>query len=232
MVLVKRICPPERRKAVIAVSVSLSHPTVSVNAPPDPEHPFQLRISLRIAQTTQPGRPITILTNHTVLHPSDPSGEYDTLSRGGAGLVSTTPNKRYISLGKFLFHTRLDRQPDDLKKRAFTHLITIPADGAVEIAHDFSVSRIFRHEQRLTKDDVVGESWRVGLGFAGYVGTTWWCWGDLEGDLKRKRLHVWHEGCRRRSPEPDVDDTWVLGCDPTELIFEDETEDASFRFVE
>ncbi|KAF9637188.1 hypothetical protein BFW01_g8084 [Lasiodiplodia theobromae] len=232
MVLLKRICPPERRKAVIAVAASLSHPTVSINAPPDPEHPFQLRISLRIAQTTQPGRPITIRTDGTVFQPSHPSDEYDTLSRGGAGLVSTTPNKRHISLGRFISHIKgYEDYPDDLKVRPFTHLLTIPADGAVEVVHDFSISRIFRHEQRLTKDDVVGESWKAYLN-DGFIGATWWRWGDLEGDLKEKHLHIWHEGCRNRLPEPDVDDTWVLGCDLRELIFENQTEDASFRFVE
>lgn len=232
MVLIKRICPPERRKAVIAVSASLSHPTVSVNAPPDPEHPFQLLISLRIAQTTQPGRPITIRTDGTVFEPSHPSEEYDTLSSGAAGLVSTMPNKQRISLGRFISHIKgYEDYPDDLKERPFTHLLTIPADGAVEVAHDLSISRVFRHEQRLTKDDVVGEFWKAYLN-DGFIGATWWRWGDLEGDLKEKHLHIWHEGCRRHLPEPEVDNTWVLGCDLRELIFENETKDAIFRFVE
>ncbi|KAK0654624.1 hypothetical protein DIS24_g5133 [Lasiodiplodia hormozganensis] len=138
--------------------------------------------------------------------PTFTSDEYDTLSRGGAGLVSTTPNKRHISLGRFISHIRVDNQSDDIKERPFMHLLTIPADGAVEVVHDFSISRIFRHEQRLTKDDVVGESWKAYLN-DGFIGATWWRWGDLEGDLKEKHLHIWHEGCRNRLPEPDVDDT-------------------------
>lgn len=227
MVLVKKICPPERRKAVIAVSASPSSPTFSINNQQD----FQLRISLRIAETTRPGQAITIITTGTVFVPLNPVGQVDTLSRGTVSLAAVEPpegSRRYIHLGNFRTN---DRRPDspspDLKERPWVHLLTIPAQGSAEIAHNLTISRIFRHEERLTKEDVVGESWRFKLN-DGYVGTSWWCWGDLEGDLKEKRLAPRSYG----KPKPDVDDGWVVGCDPVELIFEDHTAHAEFQFVE
>ncbi|KAF4541064.1 hypothetical protein BFW01_g3262 [Lasiodiplodia theobromae] len=238
MVLIKKICPPERRKATIAVSASPSSPTLSIN---NNQQDFQLRISLRIAETTRPGQAITISTNGTVFAPLNPAGQVDTLSRGTVSLAAVVEPpvegnlRRYIQLGNFKTHeARRESPPADLKERPWVHLLTIPAEGSVEVAHDLPVSRIFRHEEKLTKEDVVGESWRFRLN-DGYVGTTWWCWGDLEGDLKEKRLSPWHEGMLSRSygePKPDVDDGWVLGCNPVELIFEDQTAGAEFQFVE
>ncbi|EJD37543.1 hypothetical protein AURDEDRAFT_147021 [Auricularia subglabra TFB-10046 SS5] len=229
MVLAKRICPPERRKALIAVSASLSSPTLSVS---DPAAAFQLRISLRIAETTRPGQAVTICLNDTVFAPAHPEGGLDMLARGAAYLVSATEPGRRISLGHFRIHkARVENPASDLKDRPDTHLLTIPADGSVEVTHTLTVSRIFEHEERLAKDDVFGESWRFGLN-EGYVGTTWWCWGDLRGDLANKHLSVWHEGMRPEiMPKPQVTDDWVFGCDPVELVFEDRTSDATFTFV-
>lgn len=234
MVLVKRICPPERRKATIAVTAKPSSPTFSVGSQ-QPEQ-FQLRISLRIADTTRPGQAITICTDGTVFAPSDPDdGEFDTLARGTASLTSTAdPKNRHINLGHFLIHRarRNPPPPADQKERPSTHLLTIPPEGEVEVAHDLPLSRVFLHESRLKAEDVVGETWSLGLN-DGFVGTTWWCWGDMNGELKEKRLSDWHEGMRPESmPKPDVDSEWVLGCNPVELVFENRTEDSTFQFVE
>lgn len=109
-------------------------------------------------------------------------------------------------------------------------LLTIPAKWSVEVTHDLPVSRMFLHEHKLTGHDVVGETWRLGLN-DGYVGTTWWCFGDLEGDLAGKHLSPWHEGMRV-SPTPEVGEDWVLGLHPMELVFQDQSGDAQFQFVE
>lgn len=160
------------------------------------------------------------------------SSSLDTAARGTISLVSTSdPYSRRINLGKFLTHkARREDPPPDMKDQPWAHLLTIPAEGSVEVAHDLPVSRLFLHEHKLTKDDVVGETWRLGLN-DGYVGTTWWCWGDLETDLAGKHLSSWHEGMRV-SPKPEVGEDWVLGLQPMELIFQDQSGDAQFQFVE
>lgn len=236
MVFVKRICPSERRKAIIAVKAEPSSPEMSINGTQESEstQPFQLRISLRIAETTRPGEAITICTNKSVFAPSDPTGELDTLARGTVGLFSSSDSSRRINLGQFIIHAaRAETPPSpDLKERASTHLLTIPASGDVEIAHDLPLDRMFRYSDRLRADDMVGETWQLKLR-EGYIGTSWWCWGDPDAGLKDKRLSAWHAGMRSeimRRPEI-VGDEWVLGCNPVELVFEDRTDDSTFRFV-
>lgn len=224
----KKFCRPERRKAVIAVSVSPLLPTFSINNQQD----FQLRVSLRIAETTHPGQAIPIVTTGTVFVPLNPAGQVDTLSRGTVSLAAVEPpegSRRYVHLGNSGMNGRRPDSPSsDLKERPWVHLLTIPAEGSVEVAHDLTISRIFRYEEKLTKEDVVGESWLFKLN-DGYVG------GDLEGELKEKRLSPWHEGMLSRlysEPKPDVDDGWVLGCNLVELVFEDHTAGAEFQFVD
>lgn len=58
-----------------------------------------------------------------------------------------------------------------MKDQPWTHLLTIPAEGSVQVTHNLPVSRLFQHEDRLTENDVVGETWRLALN-DGYVGTT------------------------------------------------------------
>ncbi|GAB7353828.1 hypothetical protein MBLNU459_g4200t1 [Dothideomycetes sp. NU459] len=238
MVLIQRICPPERGKAVIAVSTSTSQPALAVND----DSPFQLVISLSIASTTQAGLPITISTNGTVFAQSAPNSTLDTLARGSAYLVSSTTPGRRINLGMFRTndhsgHGSAGSQPADLKQRPSTRLLTIPVEGDVLVTHDLPISRIFKHEQTLKPQDVVNEDWRLGV-LDGYIGTTWWCWGDLEGSLKETKLSAWHEGMRPGNEVQKPDATaldqgeWIVGCDPIELVFENVKPETNFRFTE
>lgn len=82
------------------------------------------------------------------------------------------------------------------------------------------------HEYRLAREDVVGETWRLGL-VDGYVGAAWWCWGNLADT----HLSSWHEGMLV-SQRPQLSDDWVLGLHLAELVFEDQSEDGTFLFVE
>lgn len=93
MVLIKHKCPPERRKATIAVEATPSSPTLSVSG----SEPFHLHISLRIAQTTRLDQAIAIRTDGTVSSPSrwqgekeggDSSSQLDTAARGTISLTS------------------------------------------------------------------------------------------------------------------------------------------------
>jgi hypothetical protein len=243
MVFMKWKCPPERRKAVIAVSAKPSASTISVNDPAtnaeeERKEPFKLLISLRIVETAQPGQAITICADGSVFalsHPDDDDDldSLDMLALKKASLASTSDASRRINLGMFILH---QQRPDperssDLKERPMTQLLTIPAEGEVVIAHDLPLARMFKHEGTLKPADVVGETWRPKI-FEGAVGTSWWCWGSLDGELKDKRLSAWREGLGHQSTPKPTADEWVLGRHPMELVFEDRTEDASFRFVE
>jgi hypothetical protein len=235
MVFLKRRCPSERRKAIIAVNATLSSDTLAVdeskNNDDDPQ--FELHISLSIAESTRPGESITICTNKSVFAPAQPEDELDTLAQKTASLTSTSDSARRINLGQYIIGAGRPSTPPsaDLKERPSTHLLTIPANGEVVITHDLSLARIFKYEERLTPADVVGETWRLKLS-EGAIGTSWWCWGDLAGGLKDKRLSAWREGLgHQTTPRPEGDE-WVLGCDTLELVFEDQTRDATFRFVD
>ncbi|USW53398.1 hypothetical protein Slin15195_G067170 [Septoria linicola] len=232
MVFTKRICPPERQKAVLGISIAPSFRTLSISNNDSPLEDFHILITLRIIYSKQPSKAITIRTNNSVFAPSGPADEYDTLSKGTVAL-SSSPD-RHINLGRFISHTARPSSPPsrDLKERPGTHLLTIPAQGEFVVKHAVPLARIFKFEERLKPEDLVDEVWKFQLR-DGFVGTSWWCWGDLEGELKEKRLSAWHEGLRAEiMPKPDVDnEAWVFGCNPIELIFEDRTEDSSFRFV-
>lgn len=72
--------------------------------------------------------------------------------------------------------------------------MTILVAGVVQMRHNLPIRRMFRSGDRLTKDDLdAGEMYQFQINL-GYLGTTWWCWGDLESDLKYKKLSAWQEG--------------------------------------
>lgn len=237
MVLLKLRCPPERRKAVIAVNLSTSSPTCSLDANEGSDFPFQIVLSLRLENSTQPGRAITISTRGTVFEPSDPDAGIDTLSLNTFGaLTSTSDPSRLIRLGNLkphYAHSSQEKSPD-LKERDGVGLLTIPAGGEVQVRHNMPISRMLKRDERWSKDDLKpGESFRFHIN-PDYLGTTWWCWGDLEGDLKDKKLSQWQEGinfsrAEKPSPEQVEKEGWVLGANPAELVFEDKTGNAEFQ---
>lgn len=77
-----------------------------------------------------------------------------------------------------------------------------------------------------------GEEYSIGLS-EGYVGTMWWCWGDLEGDLRKKKSSGWKKGWDgynlggvekpRGRDEGDEEAGWVVRENPEELWVEDRT---------
>ena len=238
MVLLKLKCPPEKRKAVIAVSLSTSSPTCCLNAEEESDSPFQIILALRLEDSTQPGRAITIATRGTVFEPSDPDAGIDTLALNTfSALTSVNDSSRFIRLGNLKPHyarSSKEKTPD-LKERYGVHLLTIPADGEVQVKHDMPISRMLKRDGRWTKDDLEpGESYRFHVN-PDYLGSAWWCWGDLEGDLKDKKLSAWQEGINSsRAEKPTAEqvesEDWILGGNRAELMFEDKTGDAEFQF--
>ncbi|KAL8965995.1 MAG: hypothetical protein Q9183_003579, partial [Haloplaca sp. 2 TL-2023] len=157
MVLLKLKCTPERRKAVVAVTLSTSSPTCSLSTE-NPSAPFQIVVTLRLEQSTQPGRAVTIRRGGTAFAPSPEGGGLDTLALGTfGGLISTENPKKTINFGQWKPHyISLTEEPPspNLKERENMHFLTIPADGTVQVCHDLPISRMFKYESSLTKDDV------------------------------------------------------------------------------
>ncbi len=247
MVLLKaKPCPLSSRQALLTLTLSTSSPTLSLSPSPSDEDPFRLNITLRIEASAQPSRPITIATSDTVLDPA-------TLSQGSIGaLQSTSDPSKKISLGNLRPNIRHPDQPLDMRHRPWLQFITIPADDAVAaaaaapvvISHDLPLSRIFQFESDLSKEDIKpGEEYSIQLD-PGYVGTMWWCWGDLEGDLKGKKFSEWRKGwdgwnfgVEEPGKELVEKEGWVVGEDPEQLWVEDRTagDDEGrvvFKFVE
>ncbi|KAI4195633.1 MAG: hypothetical protein LQ350_007077 [Teloschistes chrysophthalmus] len=207
-------CAPERHKATIAVSVSTSSPTCSLEKAEESNDAFQIVLSLHMKSATQKDRAITFCTNGTVFAPSTPDVGIDTLGLGTIGpLISTdTPGKK-IHLGKFKPHAARTSgtKSNDLKERENLHFLTIPANGEVQVKHALSVSRMLEYDSN--------------------------CWGDLEGDLAHKKLSAWQEGlnpekAQKPTPEQVAEAGWVLGGNPAELAFDEKAGEAKFSFVD
>ena len=240
MVLLKLKCPPERRKAVIGVSLSTSSPTCQLLTTDESEAPFQVVLTLSQEDSARPGCPITICTQGTVFAPSEGDDGLDTLAVGTfSPLVSIKNPQKTINLGRLKPHYArgTGSKTSNLREREWLHFLTIPADGEVLVRHDMPITRMLKYEDCLVKDDLKpGESYQFHI-IPDYLGTTWWCWGDLEGDLKGKKLSAWQEGinfekAEKPSPEKMDEEGWVLGANPAELAFEDKTGQAEFRFID
>ncbi|KAL8678716.1 MAG: hypothetical protein Q9186_004950 [Xanthomendoza sp. 1 TL-2023] len=185
-------------------------------------------------------RAITLCTNGTVFAPSTPDAGIDTLGLGTISpLISTEAPDKTIHLGNFKPHAARtsNQKSPNLKEREHLHLLTIPANGEVQVKHNLPVSRMLKYDNHLGRKDLYpGESYRFRLN-PDYVGTTWWCWGDLEGDLVDKKLSAWQEGLNpekveKPTPAQVDEENWVLGGNPAELAFEEKTGEVGFQFVE
>ncbi|KAI3337148.1 hypothetical protein HD806DRAFT_29219 [Xylariaceae sp. AK1471] len=238
MVLLKYKVNPADMQAKINVALSAS-PAISLS---DPAAELRLTLELCIDSSVKEGQPITFMVEKTVFEVHDEvEGGMDIFSLGAfGGLRSTTQDTdttKNISLGAFRVNGRLKSDSLDLKERGH-RFITIPGDeSTVTVTHTLNWERIFKYEGKHAKDDLVpGEKFDIGTR-KDYLGTMWWCWGDLETDLKDKKLHVWHPGpFAGDKPNDDFvwEGNWVLGEAPMLLDWQDVTKDgrASFEVVE
>ncbi|KAI1174206.1 hypothetical protein F4777DRAFT_408331 [Nemania sp. FL0916] len=237
MVLLKYKVDPADVKAKVKVGLSAS-PSISLS---DPAAELRLTLNIRMESSVNQGQPITFMVDNTVfeVHEDGDGGGMDIFSRGGFGSLRSTsqePNKS-ISLGLFRVNGRPKSESPDLRERG-CRFVTVPGDGScVAVTHTLDWSRIFKYEDRRTKDDLVpGERFEIGMG-KGSFGSMWWCWGDLETDLKDKKLHVWHPGpfADERPDERFVQEgNWVLGEEPMllEWVADTENERVTFKVVD
>lgn len=80
------------------------------------------------------------------------------------------------------------------------------------MTHELSMSRLFAHADIVEGGELkTGERFKMHMSDE-YIGTLWWCWGDLEGDLRDKQLHAYQKGITFLDVSFPVDpDNWVLG---------------------
>ncbi|KAK8124120.1 hypothetical protein PG999_004038 [Apiospora kogelbergensis] len=230
---------PEKRQAKLNVSLSAS-PILSISDP---------NAALRLT-------PLTLCIEGGILEQVNRGDGYmDIFARGGfTSLRSTGDNgdvSKNIALGRgyrMQFHS--DSDAEDLLERG-SRFLTVPpserenlekqqdaaaaAAATATITHELDWKRIFRFEDTRTRDDLVpGEKFEISMNDDS-IGTNWWCWGDLDRDLKGKKLHIWHEHEGYYGEEkPQKDNSWVLGEDPMHLDWEDITpgRKAIFTIVE
>ncbi|KAK8118159.1 uncharacterized protein PG998_006440 [Apiospora kogelbergensis] len=230
---------PEKKQAKLNVSLTVS-PTLSIS---DPNAALRLTVTVSIASTKHEGwRPRASESGRWI---------YGHLRAGGfTSLRSTGDDSKDVALGRgyrMQFHS--DSDAEDQLERGSRFLTVPPSerenleaqqDAAVTkatttITHELDWKRIFRFEETRTRDDLVpGEKFEISMN-EGSIGTNWWCWGDLDGDLKGKKLHIWHEHEGYYGEEkPQKDNSWVLGEDPMHLDWEDITPEgkAIFTIVE
>ncbi|KAI8635565.1 hypothetical protein F5Y19DRAFT_408314 [Xylariaceae sp. FL1651] len=236
MVLLKYKVDPADIQAKINVALSIS-PTISLG---DPAAELHLTLKLSLDSSIKVEKPITFMVEKTVFEVYDEKeGGMDIFSRRAfGGFRSTTQDAaKNISLGHFKVNSRPKSDSLDLKERGH-RFITVPEDGSiVTVTHKLNWERIFKYEEKRAKGDLVpGESFEIAIQ-KDYLGTMWWCWGDLETDLKDKKLHIWHAG-PFAGEKPDDDfvqkGNWVLGEEPMLLDWQDVTKDgcATFKVTE
>lgn len=231
MVLLKLRCNPEDIKATIAVTFSASNLSLSS----DPA--LRLTIHLRILESTQDQpSPYVPIAQYVLLKKT----WYPRVYSGG-GLRSTSNPNRRISLGMLRPHYARSSEspPVNLRERNL-EWVTIPATGLTggetEVTHELSMSRLVAHAADTVKEGggelKTGERFKMHMS-DGYIGTSWWCWGDLEGDLRDKPFHAWQKGINfLGAPFPADPDSWALGEDPSELKFEDHSGWVECKVVE
>ncbi|KAL8875643.1 MAG: hypothetical protein Q9198_006028 [Flavoplaca austrocitrina] len=204
---------------VAVLTLSTSSPSCSLSAE-DLSAPFQIIITLRLENSTQPGRAITIRTGGTVSAPSPEGGGLDILALGTfCPLISNSDAEKRIDLGQMKPHylyTGEGPSSPNLKEREGIHFLNVPANSTVQVRHNLPLSRIFEYEDTLTKDDLKpGDVYHLGIN-SGNLGTTWWCWGDMEDNPKDQKLSACQEGSNfGKAEKPKAEQVgkegWVLG---------------------
>jgi hypothetical protein len=154
------------------------------------------------------------------------------LDRIGALACNKTQDgsQKVILLGYFKVHRARQDGDDapDLRERPDWGFVTVSAQDSGEeavVTHTLTSERLFAYSEKMTRDDlVVGDEYNIALR-QDYVGTTWWCWGGLEDELKEKKLCALSRGTSliwSRDPpaeEEAENEGWVLGEDSTQLKF-------------
>lgn len=223
MVFLQKKYDPGVTQAKLQVSLSAS-PTLSLS---DPDTKLKVTLSVRIADAKEPGTPITFRVDRSAFEVSDGLG-VDMFARGAFGALRSVDSEgnitddRRISFGLFRVN-EIDRSDAlDLRERG-CEFLTIPGDGTpATVTHRLDWGRIFKNEEKISKRDLrPGERLRISVN-SKYLGTGWWCYGSLDGDLADKKFHPWTTdefGEERPNADFVRQGNWVLGRDPQQLYW-------------
>lgn len=87
-------------QVLLAVRLITSAPTISLSAPAN--EPFQLIVGTRIISSTDPGRPVTMVTYGSIFKYTSEGEGLDALATSAfSNLVNSYDNNRQIRLGQF-----------------------------------------------------------------------------------------------------------------------------------
>lgn len=219
----------------VTLDVTLNvSPTLSLS---DPEAKIDIQLSVKIAESTRAGTPITLLAHKSIFDVDPINPFFDVFARGLFTSFNSVedPEGRSIWLNPCVrVKEGLDTNEPDLRKRG-VNFFTIRGDSSQEVVvnHHLTWDRLFRHSDRGTPglDNItqknqlkLGERFEIGVNERRRVSVLWWCFGDLNTDLKDKRFHSWIMDNYGDGHPPDEDilrnGNWVLGEDPEKSSLE------------
>ncbi|PWY68714.1 hypothetical protein BO83DRAFT_418642 [Aspergillus eucalypticola CBS 122712] len=212
----------------IALTLTTTSSTLSLSS----SHSLELFVCARIIQSTCPRRSVTIAADRSVF-----AGEGLKIGVFGPGAVSRQDPSRVINFGIIRPRYRDDFEGPSLSERGYRFL-TIPADGTgIVVPYGISFDRLFKHSTLRPEDIIPGEEFEIKVN-NNRCEVLWWCWGDVEGDLKGKNLHTWSQGgnylCsfdERPSEEEIGEGNYVLGGDVDKFEVEDQTGSLTMKMI-
>ncbi|KAI3395314.1 hypothetical protein diail_1470 [Diaporthe ilicicola] len=225
------------------VSLRVS-PTLSLH---DPKATLDVGLHVKVAESARPGVPITIMLYRNVFEVIEPGQGLDMFARGAFAPLTgiDDPEGRKIHLGGHLrINERMRTDVPDLRERGI-QFATIPGDSSeASFTHHLGWDRIFKYADKPgsihSKDELVpGDKFRVGVNKK-FLKVLWWCFGDLNGDLRDKKFHPWLLDSCQESDRPSDDflrdGGWVLGEEENgdgpklDVVLQDQ--DAVFEIIE
>ncbi|OJZ83053.1 hypothetical protein ASPFODRAFT_306366 [Aspergillus luchuensis CBS 106.47] len=212
----------------IALILTTSSSTLSRSS----SHSLEVFVCARIIHSTCPGRSVTIAADRSVF-----AGEGLEIGVFGLGAVSRQDPSRVIDFGIIRPRYRDDFEGPSLSERGY-RLLTIPADGTgIVVPYEISFDRLFKHSTLRPEDITPGEEFEIKVNH-GRCEVLWWCWGDVEGELKGKNLHTWSQGgnylCSLddRPSELEIrEKNYILGGDVDKFKVEDQTGPIAIRMI-
>lgn len=195
----------------------------------DPQARNDIRL-VKIAESTRAGTPNTLLAHKSIFDadPIDPF--FDVFARGlftSFNSVEDTKGRSIWLYASVKVNEGLDTSEPNQRKRG-VYFFTILCDSSQEVVvnHHLTWERLFRHDSRSRPGiDIVtqksqlrlGERFEIGVDERRRVSVMWWCFGDLNTDLKDKTFHSWIMDNYGDGHPPDEDlrnGNWILGKDP------------------
>lgn len=215
-------------EVTIAVTLSTSSLTfvLSSDSPS-----FEIFVHARLVRSTRPGQSITMAIDDTAFEGTDITKGFNAVAIGafGPGFISTHDPERVIGFGVFKPHySQANVHKLNLRERGFRFLMVPGSGEEVAVSHKLCLDQLFKSSGLQNRGELrPGEMFKLKLN-PGRLQPQWWCWGDLEGDLKGRNLHAWAKGGsylsyyeEPPSKEEIEEGGYVLGEDADRIKIED-----------